>query len=231
MRRASHEGPDDARRLRTVLFAAILGCSALAVEAAPTDIPLPRPEALTPQPVKALACADGPAFSGRLTSSKTSTTAITRSTTGNVYGYISNVNDDWSCDAYIRYDGLAWVRDDGDDDGNFDWGTIINSTSVPCNWTIGTTNYLKANSTTDCPDSDAEYAMPIHMDATSAGATLEAIFHNDLATTTTPATSCSSTATARPTTAPRRSATTSPSRAPTWAAAPATTATPPTSTG
>jgi RHS repeat-associated protein len=169
-------------RLRTVALAALLAASGFAVEATPTEVELPvaRPEALSPAPAKALACADHPSFMGRLTGSKTSTTAITRSTTGNVYGYISDVVDDWSCTAYYRYDGLVWSRNDGELDGNFDWGNLINSTSVPCNWTIGSTNYLKSNSTNDCADSDAEYAMPIYLANTSAGGLLEGICSNDI---------------------------------------------------
>ena len=167
-------------RTRTVLLAALFAFTTFFVEAAPTELSIPRPEALQPQPTLALGCADEPSFEGRLTSSSGSTTAVTRSTTGNVFGYISNVVDDWSCTNAFRYDGLAWRRDDAGGDGNFDWGNLINSTSVACNWGIGSTDYLKGNSTTDCPDSDAEYALPIFMQNTStAGDLLEAVWHND----------------------------------------------------
>jgi RHS repeat-associated protein len=167
-------------RVRTVLLALLFAATTFAVEATPTEVGLPRPAALAPQPAKALACADHPSFEGRLTSSSSSTTAITRSTTGNVFGYISEVVDDWSCTAYLRYDGLAWSRDDGELDGNFDWGLLIDSVTVPCNWTIGETNYLKANSSADCADSDAEYAMPIYLANTSAGGLLEGTCSNDI---------------------------------------------------
>jgi RHS repeat-associated protein len=99
-----------------------------------------------------------------------------------VYAYISDVVDDWSCTAWYRYDGIAWARDDGPPeelDGNFDWGNLINSTSVPCNWDIGETNYLKANSTTDCPDTDAEYALPIFLSNWQSDM-LETVWHNDI---------------------------------------------------
>ena len=42
-----------------------------------------------------------------------------------------------------------------------DWGTIINSTSVACNYAVGATDYIKANDTNDCADSNAEYAMEV----------------------------------------------------------------------
>ncbi len=166
-------------RLRTVALTALFSFTTFFVQAAPSEV-LPRPEALTPQTAQALACADGPSFEGKLTSSSSTTALLERSTTGNVYGYISDVIDDWSCTAWYRYDGLAWARDDGELDGNFDWGNLINSTSVPCNWDIHETNYLKANSTNDCADSDAEYAMPIFLGNTStSGDLLEWVFHQD----------------------------------------------------
>ncbi len=165
-------------RLRTVALTALFSFTAFFVQAAPSEV-LPRPEALTPQPAQALACADGPSFEGKLTSSSSTTALLERSTTGNVYGYISKVVDDWSCTAWYRYDGLAWARNDGELDGNFDWGNLINSTAVSCNWTVNETNYLKANSTNDCADSDAEYAMPIYLANTSAGDLLEWEFHQD----------------------------------------------------
>ena len=146
-------------RMRTVLLAALFSFSTFAVQAAPTEVPLPRPETLKPRPAAALGCASEPVFTGHITGSSGSTALLTETTTGNVSGYISDVVDDWSCTAYYRYDGLAWMR--ADSQGIFDWGAIIHSTSVPCNWVIGETNYLKANDTTDCADTDAEYAMPI----------------------------------------------------------------------
>src|SRR5688572_28298338 len=99
-------------RLRTMALAALFGFTTFFVSAAPTD--LPRPEALAPQPVKALACADGPSFEGWITGSSSTTAQLARSTTGNVFGWVSNVVDDWSCTAWYRYDGLAWARDDGE---------------------------------------------------------------------------------------------------------------------
>lgn len=166
-------------RLRTVALAALFGFSSFAVQATPTEVPLPieRPEALKPAPVAALGCADEPEFVGHITSSSGSTAVLTESTTGNVFGYISDVEDDWSCTAYYRYDGLAWTR--ADLEGVFNWGAIINSTSVPCNWVIGETTYLKANDTTDCADTDAEYAMPIALVANSNQVLLDGVYSPD----------------------------------------------------
>jgi hypothetical protein len=166
-----------APRLRVIVLAALFGFSTFAVEAAPTDFPLPRPGALEPTPAAALGCASEPVFTGHITSSTSSTAVLDRTTTGNVYGYISDVVDDWSCTAYYRYDGMAWMRADGD--GVFDWGAIIHSTSVPCNWVVGETNYVKANDTTDCADTDAEYAMPIALVANSLGNLLQGTWHAD----------------------------------------------------
>ena len=137
-----------------------------------------RPAALTPQASLAF-CADHAGFEGRLTSSKTSTTAISRTTTGDVYGYISKVVDDWGgCTNTFRYDGLAWARADGN--GHWDWGKLIDTSAPACNWVIGSTDYLKANSTTDCPDTDAEYAMPIHLGYNNDTDMYEATYHQDI---------------------------------------------------
>jgi RHS repeat-associated protein len=166
-----------ALRLRTIALAALFSFSTFAVQAAPSNIPLPRPEALKPQPAAALGCSSEPVFTGHITNNVGTTTPATETKTGNVVGYISDVVDDWSCTAYYRYDGLAWRR--SDPTGVFDWGAIIHSTSVPCNWVIGETNFLKANDTTDCADSDGEYAMVIHFESGSSGTLLEGIYHAD----------------------------------------------------
>lgn len=166
--------------LRTVLLTALFTVTSLFVEAAPTELPIPRPEALTPQPALALGCSTEPSFEGHLTSSTSSTAVLTKSTTGNVYGYISNVARAWSCTNAFRYSGLAWARNDPDLDGNFAWGNLINSTSVACNWVVGTTDYLKGNSSTSCPGSKAQYALPLYLANTSDGTLLEWVFHNDV---------------------------------------------------
>ena len=165
-------------RARTVLLAALFSVTTFGVQASPAE--LPRPEALRPPPALAYACADGPSFEGWLTGSSGSTTAITESTSGAAYGYLSNVVDDWSCTAFWRYDGLVWANDAGGVHGNFAWGTLISSTSVACNWVIGSTDYLKANATADCPDTDAEYAHQFFLGDTGTSSLLEAVFHNDI---------------------------------------------------
>jgi hypothetical protein len=162
-------------RARTLLFATILAATSFAVWASPTEVP--RPESLQPGTTAAYACADGPSFQGWLTSSVSSHPVITSSATGNVYGYISDVVDDWGCTYWWRYDGLVWARSSSR--GNFAWGLLINSQSVSCNWMIGSTDYLKANSTSDCPDTDAEYANQIHLGDTGSGDLMNAVFHMD----------------------------------------------------
>ena len=165
------------RRARTVLLAILLAATTFVVLASPTD--LARPEALQPDTAAAYGCADGPAFHGWLTNSTSSHPVIDQSTDGWVYGYISNVDDDWSCTYWWRYDGLAWTRKADGSKGNFAWGTLIHSQSVSCNWAIGSTDYLKANSTSDCPDTDAEYAHHIRLKDTDTGGVLDGIYHQD----------------------------------------------------
>jgi len=164
-------------RLRTVALAALFTFTTFFVQLAPTEVPLPRPEALTPQPVAALGCADEPAFTGFITNTYT-TTPATYSTTGMARGYISNVLDDWSCTAYYRYDGLAWMRDDGEGDANYQWGTLINSTSVPCNWVVGETTYLKANGEAHCHTSDSDHGMQLEL-LNWTGQLQEMVWHAD----------------------------------------------------
>ena len=172
--------PVPSLRLRTVTLVAVFGFTSFFVSAAPVQRDDPRPEALKPATAKAAICADGPSFEGRITANSSSTTAITESTTGNVAGYISNIVDDWSCTASFRYDGLVWAKTASASSGNFDWGNLLASDTIACNWDIGTTDYLKANSTTDCPDSDAEYAMPIFLGYDSGSNLHEVTFQNDI---------------------------------------------------
>jgi RHS repeat-associated protein len=115
--------------------------------------------ALAPKPADALGCASNPGFNGHLTSSSASTTDLARTTTGSVYGHISLVGAAWSCTAFIRYSGLAWNVNATQ--GVHKWGNLINSTSVPCNWVVGETNYLKKNSGATCHTSDAQFAMNV----------------------------------------------------------------------
>ena len=65
---------------------------------------------------------------------------INRITSANVYGWISNVNDAWSCTASIRYSAIAWNTTATT--GIFNWGNLIQSTSVLCTWVVGSTDYF-----------------------------------------------------------------------------------------
>ena len=60
-----------------------------------------------------------------------------------VYGYISNVDTTWSCTAFLRWSGISWNLTANA--GRFDWGNLINSTSVSCNYLVGSTDYMKGN--------------------------------------------------------------------------------------
>ena len=161
------------RLLRPVLLSIALVTTGIGIQAVPTtvDLPVDRPEALQPLTALAVTCATNPLFTGRLTASSGSTTAVSRITSGTVYGYISDVDQVWSCTASVRYSGIAWNTTTTL--GRFNWGNLINSTTVACNWGVGSTDYLKANSTSDCPDSDAEYAMAV-------GLTPQGVYHADV---------------------------------------------------
>ena len=161
------------RLLRPVLLSIALVTTGIGIQAVPTtvDLPVDRPEALQPLTALAVTCATNPLFTGRLTASSGSTTAVSRITSGTVYGYISDVDQAWSCTASVRYSGIAWNTTTTL--GRFNWGNLINSTTVACNWGVGSTDYLKANSTSDCPDSDAEYAMAV-------GLTPQGVYHADV---------------------------------------------------
>lgn len=148
-------------RVRAVAAAVVFAGATFAVTASPVS--LPRPEALKPAPVLAAFCGSNAAFTGRLTATSSSTTAVARTKSATVYGYISSVSSAWSCTAFYRYSGIVWNT--AATTGRFDWGNLINSTAVACNFVVGSTDYIKANSTTDCPDTDAEYALAATLDA------------------------------------------------------------------
>lgn len=156
-------------RLRAIVLTGVMVSTMCGLEAAPLPAPAgepasaPLPFGLGPDPALAAYCASNPTLTGRLTASASSTTAVSRITSANVYGYISNVNSAWSCTLYRRYSAIAWNTTAST--GRFNWGTLINSTSVACNWAVGSTDYLKANDTADCPDTDAEYAMQVTLTA------------------------------------------------------------------
>jgi RHS repeat-associated protein len=165
-------------RLRTVALGAVFAFSTFAVQAAPTELPIDRPTELAPQPVQALGCASEPAFTGYITNTYTTTAAV-HSTTGLVRGYISDVLTTWSCTAFYRYDGLAWQRETPTGGANYQWGTLINSTSVPCNWVVGETTYLKANGAAHCHTSDSDHGMQLVLAATGDDDLMERVWHAD----------------------------------------------------
>jgi len=144
-------------RWRTVLLAALFTATIVAVDAAPVSLPAPIAEVFGPEPAKAGFCASNAAFTGHLTGSEFSTTALTRTIDPIVYAYISNVQAAWSCTLYYRYSGVTFNT--SATLGTFRWGNLINSQSVVCNYAVGSTNYIKSNSTADCPDTDDEYAL------------------------------------------------------------------------
>ena len=158
-----------AARLRTTALAVVLAATSFAVTATPGTAPAtsgPGPfdgivrvanELFAPRQALAAFCASNASFTGRLTASSGSSAAVSRITDPDVYAYISGVDAAWSCTAYLRYSGVAWNTTASA--GRFDWGNLINSTSVACNWVVGSTDFLKANGTADCPDTDAEYAL------------------------------------------------------------------------
>jgi RHS repeat-associated protein len=143
---------------RPIVLALLMAASGVGIQAIPPEVPLPldRPAALQPSTAAAVTCATHPEFSGHLTSSSASTATLSRITNPNVYHYISNIGTDWSCDSFFRYSGTAWNTTATT--GTFKWGNLFNSTSPSCYWIVGTNDYTKANSTTDCPDTIAEYA-------------------------------------------------------------------------
>ena len=156
-------------QFRTLAFAAILAAGSFATTAAPVSQPASddgSPFAgivqianrlFAPQKAIAAFCAENPNFKGYLTASPNSHVAVGEITDPHVYAYISNVNRTWSCTAYLRYDGVAWNTTATK--GRFDWGLLITSTSVPCNYVVGSNDFIKGNPTNDCDDSDAEYAV------------------------------------------------------------------------
>jgi RHS repeat-associated protein len=165
-------------RVHVVALALVFAATTFAVDAAPVPTEpatesaekpasAPLPFGLGPKPADALYCATpNPVFSGRIAQTLVDSGTpplLNRITDPDVYLWLSGITEDWACTAFRRYDGWAWNQDN--DEGTFDWGTLINSTGVACNWTIGSTDYLKANDTADCPDSDSEYAMTVTLDA------------------------------------------------------------------
>ena len=86
-----------------------------------------------------------PQFTGYLSNS--SGTALTESATGDVYAKASNVDARWQptpgCGAY-RYDGILWSTTGDNDPLTVDWGELSGD-GLPCNYVIGTVDYMHEN--------------------------------------------------------------------------------------
>ena len=173
-------------RLRALAMAAIFATTSFAVAATPAAAPAdgrdPLGElvgaithsdaiaqlahalhgAVAPRSAQAY-CASNATFTGYLTASATSHTAVTRVKGPGVFAYISKVDTPFSCTAFYRYSGVAWNTTASG--GRFDYGNLIKSTSISCNFVTNSNDYVKANATTDCPDTDAEYALLISLGA------------------------------------------------------------------
>jgi RHS repeat-associated protein len=93
-----------------------------------------------------------PLFTGKLSDSSGAT--LNESTTGNVYGRITNVDERWQpspgC-GYYRYDGVIWATDNTTADLTVHWGALSGDMQY-CNYTLDTFDYLHANDGA-CPSS------------------------------------------------------------------------------
>ena len=167
--------PTLAARLRTTALAAVLAATSFIVTAAPGSRPADTGsspfegivrianELFAPKAALAAYCASNPTFTGYLTASTSSHPQAAGITDPDLYAWVSNVDSTWSCTAFYRFDGVAWNTTASA--GRFDWGLLITSTSVACNYDVGSNDYIKGNGTTDCPDTDAEYALQLTLTA------------------------------------------------------------------
>ena len=172
-----------ARAVATALLLALataLGGSLPPLEpvTAPVARTLPAPirDALRPLPVFAgTPCsnysADYPKFTGRLSNS--SGTLLTETTTGTVYGRVSNVDQSWDlydCWAY-RYDAVVWATTNATTNLTVDWGLLAGDGNA-CRYDVGSTDYLHANSGA-CPGSETTARLVVSLSH-------EAVYHNDV---------------------------------------------------
>jgi RHS repeat-associated protein len=99
-----------------------------------------------------------PMFTGKLSNS--SGTMLTESTTGVVYGRISNIDERWQptpgC-GYYRYDGIIWAQANGTSNLKVHWGALSGD-GLACNWIVGTTDYIHANGGA-CPTTETQDRM------------------------------------------------------------------------
>jgi RHS repeat-associated protein len=107
-----------------------------------------------------------PMFTGKLSDS--SGTTLTESTTGNVYGRVTNVDERWQpspgC-GYYRYDAVIWATDNSTTNLTVHWGALSGD-AQPCNYVVGTNDYIHANAGA-CPSaSTAKHIAQIGHEAT-----------------------------------------------------------------
>lgn len=117
-----------------------------------------------------------PTFTGHLANS--SGTMLSESTTGDVYGRITRVDTRWQpspgCGSY-RYDAIIWATDNSGTNLRVDWGALSGD-GLYCNYVVGTTDYLHANSGSCPPETTARLVATL---------TPEATYHNSPALATT----------------------------------------------
>jgi YD repeat-containing protein len=111
-----------------------------------------------------------PMFTGKLSNS--SGTMLDESTSGDVYGRVTNVDQRWQpspgC-GYYRYDAIVWATDNSTTDLTVHWGALSGD-AQPCNYVVGGTDYLHANNGA-CPSAT--------QDRLVATLTPEAVYQQD----------------------------------------------------
>jgi RHS repeat-associated protein len=110
--------------------------------------------------------------------SNSSGTQLSTSTTGSVYGRISNVDQTWDathCYAY-RYDALIWATTDDSTHLTVDWGALSGDGNA-CRYVAGSADYLHANSGA-CPGSPTTARLVATLSP-------EAVYHNNSSLDTT----------------------------------------------
>ena len=109
-------------------------------------------------------------FTGHLSNS--SGTQLSESTSGDVYGRISNVDRTWEpspgC-GYYRYDAILWATTDDATHLRVNWGALSGDAQA-CLYIEGTTDYLHANSGACPPQTTARLVATL---------TPEGTYHND----------------------------------------------------
>jgi RHS repeat-associated protein len=110
-------------------------------------------------------------FTGHLSNS--SGTLLSESTSGDVYGRISNVDREWQASpgcGYYRYDGIIWATTDDTTHLRVDWGALSGD-AQPCLYFLNSADYIHANSGA-CPGSPTTARLV-------ATLTPEGTYHND----------------------------------------------------